>query len=192
MSNEVATLASTLPTVTMGKALSVIQKIAEGETVAQACKLNFISVVSFRAAVKREPMLQPMLDEALAVRNDMLNDMLVNIDLHQSDARMASVVSKNIQWVLERAEPEKFGARLTVNTENEASRLLAEALNEAMKRIPLPRNSAPPVTDVTFVDVEKKTPPATWGEPTAQSLGGNVTVQPKLASLDELKALGLI
>lgn len=192
MSNELVTLASTLPSVTMSKAVSVVHLVAAGETVTQACKLNFITVTGFRAACKREPDLQTMLDEAMAIRNDTLNDMLINIHLTHSDARMASVVSKNIQWVLERSEPEKFGARLTLNTENESSRLLAEALNEAIKRVPLPRQNGQTITDVTFVDAPKETPPV-WG-PAAPSLGSTDRQgdAPRLATLDELKALGLI
>lgn len=157
----------------MAKAVAVIQMVAEGETVHLACELQFISVASFRSGLKKEVALQEMLDEALRYRNDTLSDMLVNIDKHHSDARMASVISKNIQWVLERNEPEKFGARVTIHGGTEASAALAEALNKAIDRIPVPRGTLvldnPRVTDVTFVDAT-----------------------PKPASMDELKKLGLI
>jgi hypothetical protein len=177
----------------MAKAVAVAQLVAAGDTVTEACKKHAITVAGYRAALRREPILQEMNDEALSVRNEIYNDMLVNIDLYHSDSKMAAVVSKNIQWVLERNEPEKFGQRLVVDPNNEASKLLAEALNKAIDRIP---GAAAParelITDVTFVDVPKKTPPVNLGGTGGESLGGGAPQPVDQSSLAQLRALGLI
>lgn len=182
----------------MAKALTVVQLVAAGETVHQACEKAFVTVAAFRAAVKREPLLQPMLEEAMEIRNSIMNDMLVNIDKHVPDAKMASVISKNIQWVLERNDPQKFGARVTLEGGNEASKLLALALTESIKRIPMPVEIRPTFTDVSFETVDRKAPP-TLGLLAAQDGGDTLkggTPPPaatqKPVTLDELKALGLV
>jgi len=165
------TLASYLPTVPMAKAIDVIKLVSEGNTVTKACQMAYINTAGLRAACKKEPMLQEMLNEALSARNEYLNDMLINIDELHSDAKMAAVVSKNIQWVLERNEPEKFAGR-TVDPNNENTRLLAEALNKAMDRVPLAPGASIPqqsITDVSFVDVT-----------------------PRVATEAEMRAMGLI
>lgn len=191
MAKEV-TLASTLPSVPMARAVAVAQLVAAGDTVTEACKKHAITVAGYRAALKREPILQEMNDEALSVRNEIYNDMLVNIDLYHSDSKMAAVVSKNIQWVLERNEPEKFAARNVVDPNNEVSKLLAEALNRAMDRIPSASPSRELITDVTFVDVSKKTPPVNLGGTGSESLGGGTPQPVDQAALAQLRALGLI
>lgn len=139
----------------MAKAVAVVQLLATGETLRKACKEHHINVAAFRALVAQEPQLKAMYDEAVEIGNDMLADMLVNIDSECADARMAGVLSKNIQWLLERRQADKFGARVTVQTSNEASKLLAEALNKAIDRIPAVPSLPPPptVTDVSYVDV---------------------------------------
>lgn len=154
----------------MAKAVDVVTLVAAGETVREACKRAYISATGFNVLVKKEPRLQEMLQEALRFRNEMLADMLVNIDKEVADPRMAGVVSKNIQWVLERNEPDKYGAKLTLQGGGDAaSKLLAEALNKAIDRIPpSPMSALPTITDVTFTEVERP------------------------ASLEELKRLGLI
>lgn len=171
MSDNPLSLASTTPTVDMSRATAVIHLVAEGHTVREACKTHWITPVQLRKLCREEPLLQKMLDEALQLRNEALADMLVNIDQHQADAKMASVVSKNIQWVLERNEPQKFGARLTITQDGEASKALARALNMAIERIPLPTSAAPAITDASFEIVE----------PT-----------PRAATEDEMRALGLL
>lgn len=191
MAKEV-TLASTLPSVPMAKAVAVAQLVAAGDTVTEACKKHQITVAGYRAALRREPILQEMNDEALSVRNEIYNDMLVNIDLYHSDSKMAAVVSKNIQWVLERNEPEKFGQRLVVDPNNEASKLLAEALNKAIDRIPGAAPVRELITDVAFVEVPKKTPPVNLGE-TGGAKGLGDALQPvDQSALAQLRALGLI
>lgn len=138
------TISSTLPSVTTPKIVAVIHEIGEGVTVAQACQNQFIKVATFYNAVKRDNEVATMFAEALEVGNDVLADMLINIDKHHSDARMAGVISKNIQWVLERRAPKKFGQRVTIeNGDSIASKSLAEALNKALDRIPMPANYRP-------------------------------------------------
>jgi len=175
----------------MAKAVSVIHQVAAGLTVSEACKKTYISVAQYRSALKKEPMLQAMNDEAIQVRNEILNDMLINIDLHQSEAKMAAVISKNIQWVLERNEPEKFAARNVVDPNNEATKLLAEALNKAIERVPLqPGSTLPKFTDVTFEMVGKETPPVSGEVAGGASLGEGAA--PILTPYEQLKAAGFV
>lgn len=173
----------------MARAIAVVQLVGAGHTVTEACKAHGIAVASYRALLKTEPMLQAMNDEALSVRNEIYNDMLINIDKHQSDSKMAAVISKNIQWVLERNEPEKFAARNVVDPNNEATKLLAEALRMAVTRIPqAPGAPLPQITDVTFEEVRPKKRPPTLGVPAAEAGRREDT----LSSLEQLKALGFV
>ncbi len=178
----------------MAKAVAVVQLVAAGQTVNEACKLNFITVAGYRALLKAEPMLQAMNDEALSVRNEIFNDMLINIDKHHSDSKMAAVISKNIQWVLERNEPEKFAARLIVDPNNEATKLLAEALNKAIDRVPqAPGAKIPLISDATFETVEPKKRPPVGGTDGQLVLGEIREAAPAtLTPLDQLKALGFV
>lgn len=189
MAKEIATLASTLPSVPMAVALAIIQDVSTGLTVSKACKNRRLTVVAFRALIKKEPDLQPMLDEALKARDDALNDMLINIDEEHSDSKMAAVVSKNIQWVLERSDPARFAARVTLQTDNEVSRNLAEALNKAMERIPsLPQNLQR-ITDVTFEPAPDKVAAPSIGE--TAPLVRETTVSED-TSYAELRRLGFL
>lgn len=171
----------------MGVALAIIQDVATGLTVSKACRQRVMTVVAFRALLKKEPDLQAMLDEALKARDDALNDMLIDIDEHQSDSKMAAVVSKNIQWVLERSDPTRFAARLTLQSDNEVSRNLAEALNKAMERIPTLPQNLPTITDVTFEPVPDKV-----AAPLGAAPQGVIGRTPQDAALEELKRLGFI
>lgn len=157
--------------------MAVVHLVANGETVTKACEASFIAVSSFKAMLRKEPHLQAMLDEALQMRNDILVDMLINIDKTYSDPKMAAVISKNVQWMLERNEPEKYGQRLTLDHNNQQSKVLAEALAAAVLRIPKPREDVPMITDVTFETVEKNPAPLP---------------APEGVTLDQLRALGLL
>jgi len=171
----------------MALALAVIQDVATGKTVSRACRDRALAVPAFRALIKKEPDLQPMLDEALKSRDDALNDMLINIDQEHSDSKMAAVVSKNIQWVLERSDPARFAARVTLQTDNEVSRNLAEALNKAMERIPALPQRLQQITDVTFEPVPDKVAAPLGAAP----LGGEAA-RSEDASLAELRRLGFL
>lgn len=192
MTKEIASLASTLPSVPMAVAIAIIQDVATGLTVSKACKNRRMLVPSFRALLKKEPELQAMLDEALKARDDALNDMLINIDEHHSEAKMAAVVSKNIQWVLERSDPTRFAARLTLQSDNEVSRNLAEALNKAMERIPALPQSRPAITDVTFEMVPDKVAAPLGAAPLQVREEQTVASTPQDAAMEELRRLGLI
>lgn len=173
MANDV-TLASLYPAVTQAHVLNVFKLMTEGETLVSACKKLALKPVQIRTAIKNSPLLIAMYEEVVAQRNDTLNDMLVNIDEYQSDARMAGVVSKNIQWVLERDDPAKFAGRGAASDINaEATKALAEALNKAMDRVPMPTSKAPVIQNGKVIDVE-------------------VVPVERVATIDELRALGLL
>lgn len=159
MANEL-TLASLYPAVTQAHVMNVLKLMTEGETLGSACKKLALKPAQIRAAIRKDVVLQELHADALSQRNEMLNDMLVHIDDYQSDSRMASVVSKNIMWVLERNEPEKFGDRTAMsNANDEATKALARALDKALDRIPgLPGQRVPPLNvpgEIIDVEIER-------------------------------------
>lgn len=194
MTNNALTLASQFPLVTHTQAVEAITRIAEGMTITEACEKSYISQASFRSLVKREPVLQNLLDEALQMRDDTLADMLINIDKQGLAPAVMGVVSKNIQWVLERSRPDKFSARTAdTNVNNEVNRNLALALAEAVTRIPkhIPGDAAkaiPEAIDVTFTDA--KMAPAATPAPSLQ--GGNAQAEQEAVARAELIRLGVL
>lgn len=159
-----------MPAVTFAKALDVVKLVSEGKTVLEACDEIFIAVQQFRAACKREPALQTMLAEAEETRDDILADMLVNMQKLPSDPKMASVMSSNIKFLIERRRPMKYGkVPEAVNPDSDQNKLLAEALRAAIDRIPVAAQPVQPVqptiTDATFSVVEPKKEAPALGVP---------------------------
>lgn len=152
-----------MPAVTFGKALDVIKLVSEGDTTLQACEKCFISPVQFRAAMKKEPQLQQMYDEAQEILDDILADSLIDLAKLPSDPKMASVYSTNARFLLERRRPTKYGkVAENLNPDSEANRLLAQALNAAIDRIPQTAAKATPrVIDVVATTVERTAPVVT-------------------------------
>ena len=130
-------LGATLPSIQYPLILQVLHRIADGLTETAACKEIGLSITAFRYNLKKEPELQELYAEAMKVGNDVLADTLIDIDKRHSLPAMASIVSKNIQWLLERRNPDKYGARVTINSENHATKGLLDMLDKAIDRIPV-------------------------------------------------------
>jgi hypothetical protein len=149
-------IGSTLPSVKYPTLMVVLQDIANGETPSNACKTHGTTLASLRYHIKQDDELKALFDDALSIGNDALADLLINIDTVHSAPAMAGVISKNIQWYLERRDPTKFGARVQVDMNNNATLKLVTALDAAIARIPAPAMPALParaITDVEFTDV---------------------------------------
>lgn len=180
-----------MPAVTFAKALDVIKLVSEGETVLHACEAAFIQVQQFRASCKREPALQTMLAEAEETRDDILADMLVDVEKLPSDPKMASVISGNIKFLIERRRPTKYGkVPEAVNPDSDQNRLLAEALRAAIDRIPAPVQALQQITDVSFTVLDKKEVPTLQPAPVN---GGDTSKPPRtLDGHEELRRLGFL
>lgn len=103
-------------------------------TVAQACKEVDLGVHTFHRLVREDETLSALYKTALAVSEDAMADMLVNIDELQPDARMAHVISKNIQWLLARRRRQDYGDHVTVEHTRTRDQVLLKMIEEAKAR----------------------------------------------------------
>ncbi len=91
----------------------------------------------------------------MSMAHDAMADALINIDNHeihgQSDPKMAAVVSKNIQWVLERRDAKRYGQRVEHNHTVSADRIITSALE-------LARTAVANVQTAPLIDVTPATP----------------------------------
>lgn len=172
---------STLPSVKYPILMAILQEIADGVTPSEACKKNGTSLASLRYHLAQDEELEALFKDALDVGNDALADQLIDIDKIHSNPAMASVISKNIQWLLERRASARYGARVQVSMENNATKEFLAVLDKAMDRIPTASApQVPVITDASFEIVEpEKTKPAPPHE------------APASPDIETLKSLGL-
>lgn len=128
----------TVPTTLYPVLASVINRVREGETTSRACMEWGMAVATFLKHVRADPEMGLQFDEALQESYDRLAEKLVHIDEDFPDAKMAKVISGNIQWLLERRKPEGYGKRITVENTGSADKRILDALNAAIERIPKP------------------------------------------------------
>ncbi len=105
-----------------------------GDTLTQACSVCGISYRAYLDAVKADPHLQTIHDEAINISQDVQADKLANIDTVVSDPKMAAVISKNIQWLLSRRQPQKYGDKITVQHETSRDKAIIARLLAAKSR----------------------------------------------------------
>lgn len=184
-------IGSTLPSVKYPVWLAVLQEIANGETPKRACEIHDTTLAALRYHLKQDEELKAMFDDALATGNDALADMLINIDQVHSAPAMAGVISKNIQWYLERRDPTKFGARVQVDMNNNATQKLIGALDAAIARIPMasaPVIEAKMITDVEVLEIVNPLPPGAQAKKEAVP----ASTPPQDVPLADLRLLGLL
>lgn len=118
--------------------LLAIDDIAKGHTLTEACTRQSITAAQFRATVKANAELEALYSDALQACHDALAEALITIDRHviygQTDAKMAAVISKNIQWYLERVRRELYGQNSTLTVNVTADRAITEALERGRQR----------------------------------------------------------
>lgn len=146
----------TVPTTLYPVLANVINRVREGETTTKACREYGTTVATFLKAVKSDQELSLEYDDALQQSYDRLAEKLINIDEDYPDAKMAKVVSGNIQWLIERRKPEGYGKRLTIENHSSADTRIIHALQAAIERIPLPAQDFAPEMK-TIVDREGAT-----------------------------------
>lgn len=121
-----------------------------GETLTHACEQCGISYAVYWNTVRHHPALQGLHDEALAIAEDILADKLVRIDAEVSDPKMAAVISKNIQWLLSRRRPQKYGDKITVQHETSRDKVIIARLLAAKGRA-LATLDAGPIEDAVEI-----------------------------------------
>lgn len=132
--------------------MAVIGYVREGETTRQACLKCGIARTTFMRYIVADPALMALFAEAEQESYDAMAELLVNIDSVTTDSKLAAVISKNIQWLLDKRAREKYGTKVKVEHDDKPDKLIIEALNAAIARIPLPDHPAN-LIDAQFVDV---------------------------------------
>lgn len=157
------------PTETYPKFMLVLDHIRQGRLPTRACAQAGVSWSMLKKALREDPNLSDMFEEALLECRDQMLEALVSINdpgpgqvYSETDAKMATVISNNIKWVLEKMWPEKFMTKLSVTHNSTADAAIISALEAAIQRIPLPAPAPPPqlahqdVIDVPFVLVPRQ------------------------------------
>jgi len=129
----------------------VLDRIAEGYTVTEACAEFAISPVAFKAARRSHPDLQAAYDLAQEVGAEAQADMLYNVHERIRDPLMARVVSDNRKWLLSKRQAATYGDKLQVETQHNAD--LAAILKEAIARIPRPISDQSHIIDAKSVTI---------------------------------------
>jgi hypothetical protein len=118
--------------------MHAIDLISRGYTKTRACDECNITTSLFDRYVRDNDTLRDIAAEATQRGYDTLADILLEIDSNpiygSTDAKMAGVISKNIQWYLSRRKPKEYGDRVTVDVQLNADKTIIEALSRAKVR----------------------------------------------------------
>jgi hypothetical protein len=127
------------------RGMLVVEHMRSGDTLTNACKKVGVSRHVVATLAKNDERFREVLEDADREGQDTLAEILVDIDQYHPDPKMAAVVSKNIQWLLSKRRVADYGDRITVDTNKSQDEAILSALNEAIKRIPMPEQTPPPV-----------------------------------------------
>lgn len=109
-----------------------ISRIYEGDNLREACAFCRVNPAALGVYRRDNPKFDQDIRTAQAFQVDLLVDTLPNIQDHESDAIMAGVISKNIQWVASKRYRQIYGDKLDVNHNVTIS--IKDAMEEARKR----------------------------------------------------------
>lgn len=123
-----------IPYDTVKKVIEVLGYISKGNVPTTACDDMGLSYSTFCTFTAKYNQLRAMREEAEDRCYDTLADKLLTIHEDVSDPKMASVVSSNTKWLLERRRQRAYGARSTVEHMITADREVLDALNHAKAR----------------------------------------------------------
>jgi hypothetical protein len=135
--------------------LYVINEIGQGRTLTASCDLANITIPAFKRYVDQDETLKDLYADAVERGNDALTDALLDVQNHaiygHTDSKMAAIQSKNIQWVLSKRDPKRFGERIEIKHELSLDRAITDALSAAKTRavVSLP---APQIEDAVVID----------------------------------------
>jgi hypothetical protein len=103
-------------------------------TVTSACFEVGLSYGAFQSALRSSPLLKEMYETALKRGEDVLADVLISIDEYFPDPKMASVISKNIQWLLSRRRRQDYGDHVVVEHTTTRDQVLLKRMEDARER----------------------------------------------------------
>lgn len=137
--------------------LRVIDMVGQGRTTTSACDELGVSVASFNRIVSNDDALSSLYHEAEQRGYDALAEALLEIDRHphygSSDSKMASVISRNIQWFLARRDSKRYGDKTIISHEITADKAIIEALSRGKDRA-IAVASGAVLEDVQYAEVE--------------------------------------
>lgn len=87
----------------------------EGENLLEACARMKVNPAALGIARRDMPEFDAEIKAAQAFRIEVLTDRLENIQEYESDAIMAGVISKNIQWLASKRYRQVYGDKVDVN-----------------------------------------------------------------------------
>lgn len=92
-----------------------VNHIYNGENLLETCALMKVNPAALGIARRENPEFDADIREAQAFRIDVMTDRLENIQEHESDAIMAGVISRNIQWLASKRFRRIYGDKVDVN-----------------------------------------------------------------------------
>ena len=139
------------------QAMLVIERVRAGDTLSIACNLAGLTTTLFKRICNTDPQVHDLYSEAKANGDDILADRLLTLHEEESDPRIVSILSKNIQWLLERRN-KAYSPRVEHNHTHGADKDLIAALHRGRERVMqgagLPALPAPQdIEDVSYVEV---------------------------------------
>lgn len=92
-----------------------IMHLYDGESIVEACALMKVNPAAFGLARRDNPEFDAEVRAAQAFRVEVMTDKLERINEFESDAIMAGVISKNIQWLASKRYRAIYGDKIDHN-----------------------------------------------------------------------------
>lgn len=110
-----------------------IARLYNGDNLLEACAFMKVNPASMGLYRRDSIEFDVAIRQAQAFRMEIDTERLSNIDQEFDDAMMASVVSKNIQWLASKRARQIYGEKLDVNVQHTVN--IREAMNDAQTRV---------------------------------------------------------
>lgn len=127
-----------VPTEMLPLVMLTIDKVREGRTLTAACRLSGIQVATFRRHVSNSKELQDLFATAEQESADMMADFLAEPFNHEiygeTDVAKAALTSRNVQWLLQRRAPQKYGDKSSIEVTHRADDTLIAAMEAGRQR----------------------------------------------------------
>lgn len=109
-----------------------VNHVYNGENLLETCALMKVNPAALGIARRENPEFDADIRAAQAFRIDVMTDRLENIQEYESDAIMAGVISKNIQWLASKRFRQVYGDKVDINHNVNVN--IRDAMNEARNR----------------------------------------------------------
>lgn len=110
-----------------------IARVYDGDNIAEACAMMRLNPAALGITRRDDVTFDADIRAAQAFRVDMMTDKLENISEYESDAIMAGVISKNIQWLASKRLRQIYGDKVDVN--HNVSINIRAAMDDARARV---------------------------------------------------------